>query len=279
MSAFFENFLFENIDNGEISDFLGGNLKKNDDLNFQSSNSSPPLFNKTENFNFPKFLSSRKNSFFLDDFDQEKKNSNQNYQSDLGNFQEIGKEENEMDNEDKVCKDLISLEEKDDFMEIKFNEEKDSLNNSDKWIEDGKISLKKNIAKDRKFTNLAIRNIKGNFGTAIIHFVEFLKEISLQKNNKKKIREFSELHHWILPQQKNLRTFLGWRNLLTHSSLGKKMQRICNNFFGNSFAESYVLNSKIKKEYKVLYFDKISKFLEGSKHPKNFFSFENIKMN
>ena len=120
--------------------------------------------------------------------------------------------------------------------------------------------------------NLTFRNIKTNFGTGIVQYVEFLREMSiLEKNfeNQQKYREFGE---WCNRNQQNFRSYEGWKIAWRDQKYGKTLRKICLDFFGNSIAKSYVLTSKIRIEYRDHYIDKVHKFFCGAAKPRLFSS-------
>ena len=50
-----------------------------------------------------------------------------------------------------------------------------------------------------------------------------------------------------------MRKFSDWKNLFDDQFNGDLLQKITKSYFGKSFAESYVLHSKITKDYKDKY--------------------------
>ena len=121
--------------------------------------------------------------------------------------------------------------------------------------------------KTENFKSLANRNLKSNFGTGFVQFLEFKKELADFKKNEKEADLYDYLLNFLRARQTSLVSFAGWRDLLTDQENGKMMRKMAKEFFGKSFAKTYVQFGKIKEEYKSIYYQKIKCFFEGSKFP------------
>lgn len=121
--------------------------------------------------------------------------------------------------------------------------------------------------KPRNFASLANRNLKLNFGTGLLQYLEFKKDMALWKNDNKTQRFYEKIIEFILGKQSQFVSFSGWRSLLRDKTFGKELRKICRRFFGKSFVQTYIQFAKIKQEYKETYVKKVECFLEGAKNP------------
>jgi hypothetical protein len=121
-----------------------------------------------------------------------------------------------------------------------------------------------------KEKKLAIRNIKLNFGTGLIQFIDFKKERAAIEGNKKRARLFSKIIDWLRIEQGNFRSFDGWRDLYKDPLNGKHLRIMACVFFGKNYAKNYVNCARIRPEYKLFYRKKIKSFLQGAKNPDKF---------
>lgn len=125
----------------------------------------------------------------------------------------------------------------------------------------------------RKAESLALRNIKMNFGTGLLQFIEFKKTMAGLEGNKEVEEKMDQLGIWVLKFHQNFRSFEGWAEMWDDAEYGKDLREVSLEFFGNSFSESYVLNSKIKSHYQKAYVKKIMKFYCGAMKPSIFSSY------
>ena len=136
--------------------------------------------------------------------------------------------------------------------------------------------IKEKIKKKCKnFKSLSLRNIKINFGKALIDFIEFQSKMYLIRKEINLSKEINLLLNWLYRENHNFRSFYGWKKLWKNLTFGKLLRKCTIKFFGKSFVFSYVKSSKIKikDEYKNEYIKKALKFYQGGKKPSSFFSF------
>lgn len=140
-----------------------------------------------------------------------------------------------------------------------------------------KISLKKKSSYKKKthrkknvFKSLANRNLKLNMGTGLIQFIDFKRSIAKFKRNLIKYRKYDEILQHIVIENFNFRSFLGWKSMWNDQKYGNIIKKLSQQFFGETFVYSYIFFSKIKPEYKNLYYSKIESFRKGSINPEMF---------
>lgn len=126
---------------------------------------------------------------------------------------------------------------------------------------------------EKKTESLALRNIKMNFGTGLLQFIEFKKSMANLEEEFEFEVKMDQLAIWVLKNHQNFRSFEGWREMWEDQDYGNSLREVSLEFFGNSFAESYVLNSKIKSHYQDAYVKKILKFFCGASKPSIFTSY------
>lgn len=115
---------------------------------------------------------------------------------------------------------------------------------------------------------LAVRNIKLNFGTALVQFAEF--RAKKERKNLKRSEEMEELVEWLKTEQHNFRSFDGWRYMWKHQEFGSRLRKMSKMFFSKTYVKTYVLFSRVTEKYKPLYRSKIEKFLNGARNPDSF---------
>ena len=123
--------------------------------------------------------------------------------------------------------------------------------------------------KPDNFKSLANRNLKLNFGTGFIQFLEFKRDLADFKNNKKEAQIYKKILDLLFSKSGSFVSFAGWRDILKNKQYGKEIRRMARQFFGKSFARTYVQFAKITDEYKPTYFQKIKCFFQGSKNPES----------
>lgn len=128
-----------------------------------------------------------------------------------------------------------------------------------------KIFRKKNV-----FKSLANRNLKLNMGTGFLQYLDFKRMMALRQKNLSKHHKYNSLLQYIINQNFNFRSFLGWKSMWKDKIYGEAIKKLSQNFFGETFVYSYILFSKIKAEYKSLYYSKIESFRKGSIDPETF---------
>ena len=119
----------------------------------------------------------------------------------------------------------------------------------------------------KNFTSLAVRNLKSNFGTGLIQFLEFQRDLAEFKKDEKEAQICKKLLNFLRSRLNSFVSFDGWKDLLKDKEYGKAMRRKAKEFFGKSFARTYVQFGKIREEYKPIYHRKIKCFFEGCKNP------------
>lgn len=120
---------------------------------------------------------------------------------------------------------------------------------------------------ERKLESLSERNLKLNFGTGLIQFLEFKKDLEEWKKNEEKAGKLKRLIAFLLKNAKQFISFAGWKALMKDETYGEDLRRACRLFFGKSFAQSYISFSKVKEEYKGIYRRKASFFERCGKNP------------
>lgn len=121
--------------------------------------------------------------------------------------------------------------------------------------------------KEKDFKSLANRNLKSNFGTGFIQFLEFKKDLLVFQRKEAKAKEVDEILGFLRSKINAFISFDGWKEVLLDKEFGKRVRRFAKEFFGKSFARTYVQFGKIKEEYKGVYYEKIKCFYEGAKNP------------
>lgn len=117
------------------------------------------------------------------------------------------------------------------------------------------------------FKSLANRNLKSNFGTGFIQFLEFKKDLAEGKKRKKDVSFYENLLNFVRSKVNCFVSFSGWKELFRDKTHGLSLKKQAKEFFGKSFARTYVQFGKIKEEYKPIYYQKIKCFYEGCKNP------------
>ena len=129
---------------------------------------------------------------------------------------------------------------------------------------------KKNHKKKNVFKSLANRNLKLNMGTGLIQFIDFKRSLAKFKKNSIKYKRYNDILEYIVTQNFNFRSFLGWKSMWNDRKYGETFKKLSQKFFGDTFVYSYIFFSKIKLEYKNLYYSKIESFRKGSINPETF---------
>lgn len=140
-------------------------------------------------------------------------------------------------------------------------------------VEGSKTKIDEKFEDEKKTESLALRNIKMNFGTGLLQFIDFKKSMYSLEQNIEGEQKMDQLGIWVLKNHQNFRSFEGWREMWENPEFGSMLREISLEFFGNTFAESYVLNSKIKAHYQEAYIKKILKFFCGASKPSIFTSY------
>lgn len=128
-------------------------------------------------------------------------------------------------------------------------------------------SMKQQDKIANSFKSLANRNLKSNFGTGFIQFLEFKKDLAEGKKNKKDVAFYENLLNFVRSKVNCFVSFSGWKELFKDKIHGFSLKKQAKEFFGKSFARTYVQFGKIKEEYKPIYYQKIKCFYEGCKNP------------
>lgn len=128
-------------------------------------------------------------------------------------------------------------------------------------------SLPREPASQKDFHSKAVRNIKSNFGTGLIQFLEFRKELAEFQKQDAEALTCRKLLGFLRSRASAFVSFAGWKDVLTDELHGKALRRKAREFFGKSFARTYVQFGKIREEYKPVYYRKIRCFFEGAKNP------------
>jgi len=134
-----------------------------------------------------------------------------------------------------------------------------------KKASNGKTAKKKNI-----FKSLANRNLKLNMGTGFLQFIDFKRTMAKNKRKFQNYNKYNNILQHIVTQNFNFRSFLGWKSMWKDKIYGEIIKKISQKFFGETFVYSYIFFSKIKPEYKNLYYSKIESFWKGSINPETF---------
>lgn len=121
--------------------------------------------------------------------------------------------------------------------------------------------------RSKNFTSLAVRNLKSNFGTGLIQFLEFQRDLAEFKKDEKETQICRRLLNFLRSRLNSFVSFDGWKDLLKDKEYGKALRKKAKEFFGKSFARTYVQFGKIREEYKPIYHRKIKCFFEGCKNP------------
>lgn len=121
--------------------------------------------------------------------------------------------------------------------------------------------------------SLAERNIKLNFGTGFLGFIQFLIKFNSLSCQSSKLSRYQEIFKYLQDNYKNLRSFQGWQEIWNHPMYGSQIRKLSILFFRKSFAYVYLKQSKIKKNYLDLYVSKINSFYYGAMKPSKFTSF------
>jgi len=119
----------------------------------------------------------------------------------------------------------------------------------------------------KNFTSLAVRNLKSNFGTGLVQFLEFRKDLAEFQKDEKEIVLCKKLLNFLRSRQNSFVSFAGWKDVLKDKEFGRMLRKKAQEFFGKSFARTYVQFGKIREEYKPVYYRKIKCFFEGCKNP------------
>ena len=120
---------------------------------------------------------------------------------------------------------------------------------------------------EKKLESLSERNLKLNFGTGLVQFLEFKKDLEDWKKNEEKAGKLKKLIEFLLKNAKQFISFAGWKALMKDETYGQDLRRACRLFFGKSFAQSYISFSKVKEEYKGIYRRKASFFEVCGRNP------------
>ena len=120
------------------------------------------------------------------------------------------------------------------------------------------------------FKSLANRNLKLNMGTGLIQFIDFKRSLAKFKRNSNKFKKYNDILQHLVEQNFNFRSFLGWKSMWNDKKHGRTFKKLSHTFFGETFVYSYIFFSKIKLEYKNLYYSKIESFRRGSINPESF---------
>lgn len=120
---------------------------------------------------------------------------------------------------------------------------------------------------EKKMESLSERNLKLNFGTGLVQFLEFKKDLEDWRKNEEKAGKLKKLIEFLLKNQKQFISFAGWKALMKDETYGLDLRRACRLFFGKSFAQSYISFSKVKEEYKGIYRRKASFFERCGRNP------------
>lgn len=125
---------------------------------------------------------------------------------------------------------------------------------------------KATYTRNTKFESLANRNLKLNFGTGLLQYLQFKK--SRTKEDRKEARlQYQKIIDFLMSQQVSMISFAGWRNLFKDSEMGPLLRKAARRFFGKSFVRTYIEFAKVKQEYKKVYHSKVEFFRKGSKRP------------
>ena len=139
-------------------------------------------------------------------------------------------------------------------------------------IRNNRINIKGFTEYDQKkvFDILAEKNLKKNFGIGLIQFIDFQKNTALNNKNSIKFFQYQDIVKFLYQKHNDLRSFKGWYEIWFDKKYGRQIRKLSKQFFGKSFAYSYVLNSRIKNQYRIFYYKKIRKFYEGAIDPRKF---------
>lgn len=163
----------------------------------------------------------------------------------------------------------------------------DQINPSEKNNEEGKktppkieekkikkpeksIYFKNGSRKKKIFQSLANRNLKLNMATGLIQFIDFKRHMAQIKGYTSKFKKYNDILQHINNENFNFRSFLGWKSMWTDKQFGNSIKKLSQKFFGDTFVYSYVYFSKVKREYKKLYYSKVECFRRGSINPESF---------
>ena len=84
----------------------------------------------------------------------------------------------------------------------------------------------------KKINQLALRNLKLNLGTGLNHFIQFKKEVALEKKNYSLYHKLNDLNNFLQFKLNRVRSAQGWIELWNHSQFGKQLRLCSVEFFG-----------------------------------------------
>lgn len=132
------------------------------------------------------------------------------------------------------------------------------------------IYFKNGSRKKKIFQSLANRNLKLNMATGMIQFIDLKRQMAQIKGYVSQYKKYDDILRHINNENYNFRSFMGWKSMWNDKKYGKAIKKISQKFFGDTFAYSYIYFSKVKHEYKKLYYSKVECFRRGSKNPESF---------
>ena len=166
---------------------------------------------------------------------------------------------------------FFSQTDKEDQPRTKNNKDENKIEGRKKnTLKTKKNPIRKNPKKKNIFKSLANRNLKLNMGTGLLQFIDFKRTMARIQRKTHQYNKFNNILNYIVAQNFNFRSFLGWKSMWKDKNYGERIKKISQKFFGETFVYSYIFFSKIKSEYKNLYYSKIESFRKGSISPDTF---------